>query len=129
MGLKFDTSEVADYADILIDAAKVAPADARGSVEKGALNIKTDARRRAAGNKHLPRLPYAITYDVHPTPGGASAEIGPDRSKKQGKLGNIPEYGTVNNPPRPYMRPAAEAELPRFERAMAELAEKRALGL
>lgn len=126
--LRFDTAEVAEVADLLAHAADVAPAESRKVVARGALNIKSDARRRISGHPRLRALPAAITYDSHPTPAGGWAEIGPDHDRRQGALGNIPEYGTVNNAPTPYMRPAAEAERPRFERAMEDLAMK-ALGL
>jgi hypothetical protein len=97
-------------------------------VAKGALNIKTDARRRVTGLKHAPAYPSSITYDSHEVAGSAWAEIGPDKQRRQGALGNLLEYGSVKNAPRPHMRPAAEAERPKFEAAMQSLAEK-ALGL
>jgi len=122
--LKFDTVEVAKYADMLVDAAGVAPAEARKAVAKGALNIKTDARRRRSGSKYLPRLAAAITYESQATRTGGWAEVGPEHGKAQGNLGHIPESGTLKNAPEPYMRPAAEAELPRFERAMEAAAAK-----
>jgi hypothetical protein len=122
--LKFDTSEVEAYADLLVDSAGVAPKEARKVVAKGALNVKTDARRRRSGSKHFPRLPTAITYDSHETPGGGWAEVGPDHAKPQGELGHIPEYGALKTAPEPYMRPAAEREMPRFEKAMEALAVK-----
>lgn len=125
--LKFDTSEVAAVADVLVRAADVAPAEARKVVAKGALNIKTDARRRISGHPHLRALPAAITYDSHVTATGGWAEIGPDKERPQGALGNIAEYGTIKNAPLPFMRPAAEAEQPRFELALEDLAVK-ALG-
>ena len=91
---------------------------------KGALNIKTDARRRVTGLAHAPAYPRAITYDSHETPTGAWAEIGPDKERRQGALGNLLEYGSVHNQPRPHMAPAAKAEAPRFEKAMQDLAVK-----
>jgi hypothetical protein len=122
--LKFDTSEVEAYADMLVDAAGVAPKESRKVVAKGALNIKTDARRRRGGSKFFPRLAAAITYDSHETPGGGWAEVGPDHAKRQGNLGHIMEYGSLKTAPEPYMRPAAEREMPRFEKAMEALALK-----
>lgn len=124
MAIQFDTSEVAAVADILVKAAGVAPVEARAVVQKGALNIKTDARRLASGLKHAPAYPASITYDTRFTPTGASAEIGPDKGRRQGALGNILEYGTTNNAPHPHMAPAAELEQPRFEKAMEDLAVK-----
>jgi hypothetical protein len=126
--LNFNTAEVEAVADILVHAADVTAAETRKVVAKGALNIKTDARHRISGHPHLRRLPAAVTYDTHETATGAWAEIGPDKNRPQGALGNIAEYGTPKNAPIPFMRPAGEAETPRFERAMQDLAEK-ALGL
>lgn len=105
-------------------AADMAPAEVRKVVGKGALNIKTDARRRVEGLAHAPAYPRAITYDTAVTPAGASAEIGPDKSKRQGSLGNVIEYGSVNNPPHPHLAPALQAERPRFEKALEDLAVK-----
>ncbi len=126
--LKFNTAEVEAVADILIHAADLALAETRKVIAKGAANIKADARRRISGHPHLRHLPAAITYDPHESPGVVWAEIGPDKGRPQGALGNIPEFGTVKNPPTPYMRPAGDAERPRIERAMEDLA-ARALGL
>lgn len=126
--LTFDTAEVAEVADLLAKAPGVAAAEARRVVAKGALNVKTDARRRISGHPHMPSLPAAITYDTHETVGTVWAEIGPDKEKRQGALGNIAEYGTPKNAPIPFMRPAAETERPKFEKAMEDLAAK-AIGL
>lgn len=126
--LTFDTAEVAEVADILVKAAGVAVEEARKVVAKGALNIKQDAQRRISGLAHAPAYPRSITYDSHETRLAAWAEIGPDKNKRQGALGNILEYGTIKNAPHPHMRPAAEAEQPRFGKAMEDLAVK-ALGL
>lgn len=122
--LTFDTAEVEAYADMLIDSTGVAPAEARKVVAKGALNIKTDARKRRSGSKHFPKLDRAIDYDTQDTPGGGWAEIGPNHDKPQGNLGHIPEDGALRTAPEPYMRPAAETELPKFEKAMEALALK-----
>jgi hypothetical protein len=103
-------------------AAGVVLRDARAVVEKGALNIKKDAAQRIRGLAHARAYPFSITYDVYSGLTGPVAEIGPDKTKRQGALGNILEYGTVNNPPHPHMRPAADRELPRFEKALQDLA-------
>lgn len=122
--LRFDTAEVEGWADLLVDSAGVAPKEARKVVAKGALNVKTDARRRRSGSRHFPRLARAITYESHDTPGGGWAEVGPEHGKPQGNLGHIMEHGSLKTAPEPYMRPAAERELPRFEKAMEALAVK-----
>lgn len=129
MSIRFDSSEVRGVAEVFADASKVAPAEARKVVSKGALNIKNDARRRASGIAHAPAYPNSITYDTQQTATGASAEIGPDKSRRQGALGNVLEYGTVKNAPIPHHAPAAEAERPRFEKAMEDAAAKALGGL
>lgn len=105
-------------------AADIALTGVRKVVQKGALNIKTDARRRVTGLAHAPAYPYSITYDTEIKRNRVEAEIGPDKDKRQGALGNLLEYGSVKNPPIPHMAPAAQAELPRFEKALEDLAAK-----
>lgn len=124
MSLRVEHGDIDRWIVRIDEAAKVAPTEARKVVAKGALNIKTDARRRVGGLKHAPSYPASITYDSKETPGGATAEIGPDKNKRQGALGNLIEYGSVHNSPKPHMAPAADAEAPRFEKAMEELAAK-----
>lgn len=108
-------------------AAQVAPDEARQVVQKGLLNIKTDWRRRWSGHAHAPRLPQAVTYDSFVRGMQSGGEVGPDKDKPQGALGNLFEFGSVNNAPIPGGAPALEAERPRFERAMEDLPAK-ALG-
>lgn len=121
-GVEFDDREVRLLSQDLMAAAAAAPKETRAIVQKGALNIKTDARRRRAGSAHFPRLASAITYDTDSSPLGASAEIGPEQDRPQGNLAHIPEYGSLNTPAQPYMAPAADAEVPKFEQAMTALA-------
>lgn len=98
--------------------------DVRAVVQRGALNIKRDAQKRVSGLKHAPAYPRSITYDSEETARGSSAEIGPDKSRRQGALGNLIEYGSVHNPPRPHLAPALEAEAPRFLKALEDVAVK-----
>lgn len=102
--------------------AEWAPRDARAVIKKGAQQIKTDAQRRISGLAHAPAYPRSISYDTHETPGGGWAEIGPDKDKRQGALGNLLEYGSIRNAPIPHLAPALEDERPRLQRALQELA-------
>lgn len=96
--------------------------EAKHVVEKGALNVKKDWRERWLGHSHIPELPWAVTYDIVADEETViSYEIGPDKAKPQGPLGNIIEFGTLNNAPIPGGMPALEAEEPRFTRAVADL--------
>lgn len=90
-------------------------------VNKGAVNVKKDWRQRWSGIAHAPALPAAVTYDITYGLGRIEAEIGPDKDLRQGPLGNIIEFGTVNNAPIPGGLPALAAEAPRFERALGDI--------
>jgi hypothetical protein len=125
-GLHVDVSELTGLARDLDAAPEKALADTRAVVQRGALNIKKDAQKRVTGLKHAPAYPRSIGYDTHTTLTGASAEIGPDKEKRQGALGNLIEYGSIHNPPRPHLAPALEAEEPRFVKALEEVAAKAA---
>lgn len=93
-------------------------------VSKGALNIKNDIRDAWRGIRHAPALPRAVTYDVTEHGYSVSAEIGPDKAKRQGALGNLIEFGSVNNAPHPAVYPALDREETRFYSALEDLAEK-----
>lgn len=123
----FDGRELVALTKDIERAARIAPKMAEAVVTKAAVNIKNDARRRISGHPHAPRYPYSIGFDrVHVTMTGAQTDVGPDKSRTQGALGNVLEYGTRKNPPLPHFGPAAEAEEPKFARAMEQLAVKAA---
>src|SRR5690606_5591120 len=92
------------------------------AVTKGAVNIKNDWADRWKGLSHAPALASAVTYDMEFGVGWVGAVIGPDKEKRQGALGNIIEYGTVNNAPRPGGGPALAAEEPKFTKALSDIA-------
>lgn len=103
-------------ATVLDEAEKV--------VSKGALNIKREWRARWDGYPHIKHLPNAISYDTDRTATSVSAEVGPVRGELQAGLAPYIEAGTINNAPIPGMMPAADAEEPRFVKAIADLGEK-----
>lgn len=111
------------------DMAKAGPLvvrDVRGVVAKGALNVKNDWRRRAkrTARDTSRAYPYSITYDVAIGAHVVAAEVGPDKGKRQGPLGNLIEFGSVNNPPTLDGQKALDAEEPKFLAAMQALAER-----
>ena len=125
MQFRIDVSDVNRLAATIETKTQRVGADAAAVVRKGALNVKTDARRLISGLAHAPAYPYSIGYDVEGDGrfGAIAAEIGPDKAKTQGALGNILEYGTVNNAPFAHLGPALDREAPGFEKALADLAE------
>lgn len=88
---------------------------------KGALNVKNDWRASASGLRHAPLYPLSISYDITPTPTRITAEIGPDKTKPQGSLGNLIEFGSSKNPPHLDGARALAAEEPRFYAALEDV--------
>jgi hypothetical protein len=94
-------------------------------LSKGALNIKNQMRDsfRESHNPGFRFVAQTVSYDLHTEGNELSAEIGP--TKPEGALANVAIFGTprgggtVADP-----REALEAEAPRFEKALADLAEE-----
>ncbi|MET9479877.1 hypothetical protein [Streptomyces sp. NPDC006638] len=95
-------------------------------VTRGALNVKNGwrANAQASAGRHARLYPYTIGYDVTPIPGGASAEIGPDKGRPQGALGNILEFGTSRQAGHNDGGRALIAEHPQFEAHVLALTER-----
>lgn len=121
-----DTRELHQLANAFARNVDQAETEMVRIVTRGALNVKNGWRTNAIGTSgaHARAYPYSITYDVNPMPGGASAEIGPDKGKKQGALGNLLEYGSVNNAPHNDGGRALIAEHPRFEAQVIALTQR-----
>lgn len=116
-----DSSEVDRLVADMGAASRKVPAEVRKVVQKGSLNIKNDWREAWTGHAHAPSLPYAVTYDTTVKGTVVEGEIGPDKDKRQGALGNIYEFGTPNNAPIPGGQPSLDAEEPRFIAALQAL--------
>jgi hypothetical protein len=111
-----DISELLALAGDFQIAGMMAPQEAKAVVSKTALEIKNQARSNIAasgrGAGYKKHYPSTIAYDLFDN--GMTAEIGPEK-KGQGNLGNLLEYGSVNNAPLPHLGPALDNETPRFE--------------
>lgn len=96
-------------------------------VGQGCLQIKRQAQqiiRDRSTRGYLPHYPRSISYDVTANGDSITGTVGPDAAKLQGGLARVIEYGTVNNAPIPHLSPSLDAEIPRFEQAVADLGEK-----
>jgi len=89
--------------------------------EKGALNIKRDWTQAWSGRSYIGPLSRAVSYDRRFKGSAVEWEIGPDKGRAQGPLGNIIEFGTVKNAPIPGGLPALDKEAPRTERHLSEV--------
>ncbi|MCA1218698.1 hypothetical protein [Streptomyces sp. 8L] len=112
----------------LSGAPAVLDVKVKQAVTVTARKVRDSARQRVSGYAHLPAYPYSITYDVTESAAGAEAEIGPDKDRTQGPLGNLIEYGSRKNAPIPHMGPALEENADDLEKGV-ETAVTQALGL
>lgn len=127
IGNPFDMRDVRRLQLHLARGIPRARRDTRAVVVRGALNIKRDWRvnARASAPKHAPSYPRTIGYDVHTFgPDQVLAIIGPEKSGRQGALGNLLEYGSVKNPPHNDGGRALVNEVPQFEAQMALILER-----
>jgi hypothetical protein len=94
MGIEVDLSELNTFATNLGRIASKALPEVDAVLEKGALNIKNDLVAGSRSSPHFKGLAGSITYDSQYSVGTARYEIGPDKSRKGGALGNIYYFGT-----------------------------------
>ncbi|MFJ2631061.1 hypothetical protein ACIO6U_03730 [Streptomyces sp. NPDC087422] len=123
MGIDLSELEAMNAAIAASEAA--VQREARAIVSKGALNIKTGwaANAQESSGHHAPHYPRSISYDVTEAPGLIEAEIGPDKDRTQGPLGNILEFGTSTQAGHNDGGRALDDEEPRFEAAVDALAQ------
>lgn len=115
-----DTSELDALADDLDEIPAEKRPEFRKVVERGALNIKNGLRDDARGHPRYRHFPTSISYDMV---GELSAEIGPDKARVQGALGNILYFGTSKNGPQLNFEGPLHRETQRFEDHIADVAE------
>lgn len=120
MELRIDASDLKRVAASIDRAAGLAPREVRAVVQRGALNIKRDAQKRIGRGPYLPAYARSISYDIRDNPAGSWAEIGPNKDRPQGPLGNVLEFGAPGKAPIPHLAPALAAEAPRFERVLED---------
>lgn len=110
----------------MLKAAGEAIVATRTVVQVGAFNVKRDARANVLKSApiHNAGAAAAITYDttVHAT--SIDAEIGYDKDRKPGRMGNLLEYGGGgdHSPPHRDLGRALDNEAPKFEAAIATAA-------
>lgn len=105
-----------------LDAASVkAPEELHKVTQRGAFNIKGRWRELWSGHQHIPALPQAVTYDTELRGLASMAEIGVDKNRRQGPLGNIIAFGSPHSAPIPGPLTALDEEAPRYEKAILDV--------
>lgn len=110
--LAADLGEVPDNAGPLINSA----------LQHTAVEVKRSWQKRVKGAKHLPGLPAAIDYDVAASRANGQSvleiQVGFNKDKPQGALGNVNEFGTPLVVGRGHGQAALEENIPDFEKGL-----------
>jgi hypothetical protein len=120
-GPDFDFTEFNALTAKLGTVPSAARSNLRKAIEVTARHIKDDWREKLSGASGLPGLSASISYDVKSDSSSRSAieaEIGVDKGRFQGPLGNISEYGTPKTAPRGYGAAALAENVADLERGI-----------
>lgn len=93
-------SEIDKLAADLGTVARETQPNVRKALEVTARKVKDGWRDKLKGSATLPGLPGAVSYDIEEPGGSVEAEIGFDKGRRQGALGNVSEFGTPTVGPR-----------------------------
>lgn len=117
-----------EFAAVLLGAGGRAAKATEKVVKRGAQNVKMGAQAnvRRTAPVHNAGAAGAITYDDPSVGVVIASEIGYDKGRRGGPLGNLLEYGGGgdHSPPHHDLRLAAEAEEPKFLSALGDVVEQ-----
>lgn len=65
-------------------------------IKKGAVNLKGDLNEQAASSRSFKGMAGSVTFDARHASGFVGYEVGPDKSRRGGALGNIFFFGGAN---------------------------------
>lgn len=121
----FDFGEVTALATDLGKTTRNVEKEADRVLERGALGVKNamaeDAGRLTGHARHFGR---SISYDRRYRAGTMAYEIGPDKDRRQGALGNLLYFGSRNNAPQLDIEAGLIAEEPKFLSEMGKVLER-----
>ncbi|MEV7827506.1 hypothetical protein [Microbacterium enclense] len=127
----FDFSSLDKLAADLGTVSRDTQKNVRKAVEVTARKVKDSWRDKLKGSSTLPGLPSAVSYDVKSASGAVEAEVGFDKGRRQGALGNVSEFGTPSVGPRGFGLASLEENRGDFEDgigiALAETLEENGL--
>lgn len=96
--------------------------DVDAVVKRGAQNVKTEMAADAASSQHFKGMAGSISYDSDYRVGETAYEVGPDKSRNGGSLGNIYYFGTSRGGGSGDIEKPLRSEGHRLERALGDLA-------
>ncbi|MGP9490054.1 hypothetical protein ACT3R5_15990 [Glutamicibacter sp. AOP5-A2-7] len=93
-------------------------------LEKGALNIKNDLIQGIPSGSSWRALRGAISYDPKPAVGSVAFEVGPDKGRRGGALGNLYYFGGSRGGGYGDLEGPLAREAPNVERELNKLADR-----
>lgn len=111
-----DTSELDALALDLGKAGRTVTVEALKVVAVAAGKVAQGMREDFTGIGHAPHIPRAIDYDVR----GLAFEVGVNKAKRQGGLGNVLAFGTSKNPAVVDHTASLQREIPSLLKYLAE---------
>jgi hypothetical protein len=114
----FDFSELDKLAVDIGTASGEVVGNVVKAVKVTSHNVKKDWQEPLQGSSTLPALARAVSYDVTVRATGVEGEVGFDKDKPQGPLGNISEFGSPTSPPRGFGLAALEKNQDDFVRGI-----------
>lgn len=124
MSFSMDASEVKRLAANLGKIASASLKDVDAVLKKGAQNVKDEMVADAKGSTHFKGMAGAISYDSAYSVGTPRYEVGPDKSRSGGALGNIYYFGTSRGGGSGDIEKPLRSESPRLEKALGDLADE-----
>lgn len=124
MSFYIDSSELRVLEQNLGRASSDVLQQADEVLKKGAQNVKEELAADASTSPHFKTLAGAMSYDSDYRPGQAAYEVGPDKSRRGGSLGNIYYFGTSRGGGTGDIDKPLRTEGPRLEQNLADLAEQ-----
>ena len=112
-----------EWADDLAATKKNILPEVKKVTSKTLLEMKKTAQKIVRGNPHIKHLARSFNYDVHVYQSTIIVgEVGADLEKKQGAIDHIIENGGIHSSPIPHWRPAAEEQVPLWEKYLSDAA-------
>jgi hypothetical protein len=93
-------------------------------LKKGAQNVKTEMVADATASEHFKGMAGSISYDSRYSIGTPRYEVGPDKGRRGGALGNIAYFGTSRGGGTLDIEKPLHSEEPRLTSALEALAER-----
>jgi hypothetical protein len=98
--------------------------DVDAVIEKGALNVKNEMQADVSRSPHFKGMAGSISYESAYRLGAVRYEVGPDKARRGGALGNIYYFGTSRGGGSGDIEKPLRSEEPRLQSALKDLADK-----